>query len=225
MDMGQLSTFMMRVEMQLSGINQKLERLDAMDIKIKNLETMVGSNDSKLNSLGLQMHENFKSTSDQLRTLQDNIDNNSFNVGIASDKISRLEDELARQRDIVLDLQSRSMRDNLLIVGVGEERRKKKKEDGTDGEEDEEEDTQEVVRNLFKEKLQIAEGIVQSMTFGRVHRVYNFRNRQPRTIVVNFKNHRDRDLVKICANKLKRPRMYINEQYPPEINEQRRQLL
>jgi hypothetical protein len=109
----------------------------------------------------------------------------------------------------IVDLKSRSMRDNLVFCGIHEER--------------DEDDCEQVVRKFLRDKLKITDDI----SFERVHRIGkpNEFSVKPRNIVAKFSFYKDRELVRRRAPmKLKGSNIWVNEQFPPEIEEKRRKL-
>ena len=61
------------------------------------------------------------------------------------------------------------------------------------------------------------------MKFDRVHRIAG--QEKPRAIVAKFHEFKQRQDVKMRSKELKGTRFYINEQFPPEVHEQRKELL
>lgn len=119
-------------------------------------------------------------------------------------------DVVSSLREQVIDLQSRSMRDNLLFTGIAE------------AEGNVVEDTANVVQNLLEQKLEIPK---EDVDIDRCHRIgVRRRDGRPRTIVVKFRRSNDRERVKKNAAKLKNTNIYINEQFPREIEERRKKL-
>ena len=108
----------------------------------------------------------------------------------------------------ISDLESRSMRDNLLLTGVPEHHR---------------EDPEETVREIIRTQM----GISQPISFERVHRIgpYSPEGRsRPRTIVAKFSRFKDRELFRTNAKNLKGTKIGIHEQYSRGINDKRKVL-
>ncbi|XP_062570261.1 uncharacterized protein LOC134232323 [Saccostrea cucullata] len=111
-------------------------------------------------------------------------------------------------QESITDLRSRSMRDNLVFCGIPEKRN---------------ENCEVVLRNFIKDKMKIYDYI----SFERVHRMGKFEefNTKPRNIVAKFSFFQDREYVRSQApRKLKGTHVWVNEQYPPEVEEQRKKL-
>ncbi|XP_069125614.1 uncharacterized protein [Argopecten irradians] len=147
-------------------------------------------------------------------TQDERLEGLKFNTSILEDRLGKLEYErdMARdqcyEREGLLELQTRSMKDNLIFGGLGET--------GL------EENTELVVKDFIKSELDITKEIV----FQVVHRLGKRADGKPRSIVAKFVNRKDRDRVLNAAStKLASKRQFsINEHFPPEINERRRVL-
>jgi hypothetical protein len=117
--------------------------------------------------------------------------------------------------DEVVDLQSRSMRDNLLFFGVSElntidERRN--------------ENCHERIMTLFKDNLLIENP--ENIKIDRIHRIGKFIAGKTRPIVAKFNYYQDKLMVKNAAfEKLKYTDYRISDQFPRAIQEKRRQLI
>ncbi|XP_062594181.1 uncharacterized protein LOC134255674 [Saccostrea cucullata] len=111
-------------------------------------------------------------------------------------------------RESMTDLKARSMRDNLIFSGIWEEKN-----------EDTEAVLQEFIYCKFKSGYEIS--------FERVHRMGKWSefNEFPRNIVAKFSFFKDREFIRTRApQKLSGTRIWVNEQYPPEIEEKRKKL-
>ena len=106
-------------------------------------------------------------------------------------------------RSKIVDLQARSMRDNLLFFNIPETA---------------EENKTKIIHDLLEQKLQI-EDARNSIKIDRSHRIGRKRevNQNPRPIVVKFNYRQDRENVRRNASKLKGTRIGISEQFPEEI--------
>ncbi|XP_069105844.1 uncharacterized protein [Argopecten irradians] len=104
----------------------------------------------------------------------------------------------------VTELKWRSMKNNLVFSGLREE----------DGE-----DTEAVLREFLSVELGISR-----VELGNVHRFGKFIIGKHRHIVARFLYNRDRSNVLGNSRKLSGTTFYINEQFPTEIEEKRREL-
>ena len=104
------------------------------------------------------------------------------------------------------DLEDRSRRDNLRIDGIAEV------------ENETWEQTEEILQNLFKEKLQL-----ENISVERAHRVGNKGKNNKRTIVLKLASFKDKLKIISEARKLKGTNISINEDYSKETLEIRKE--
>ena len=104
------------------------------------------------------------------------------------------------------DLEDRSRRDNLRIDGIAEV------------ENETWEQTEEILHNLFKEKLEL-----ENISVERAHRVGNKGKNNKRKIVLKLASFKDKLKIISEARKLKGTNISINEDYSKEILEIRKE--
>ena len=104
------------------------------------------------------------------------------------------------------DLEDRSRRDNLRIDGIAEL------------ENETWEQTEEILHNLFKEKLEL-----ENISVERAHRVGNKGKNNKRTIVLKLASFKDKLKIISEARKLKGTNISINEDYSKETLEIRKE--
>ena len=122
-----------------------------------------------------------------------------------------VETENKKLKDDVVDLKSRSMRDNLLFSNIPETQNETSK------------DTEHILRQFLKTDLRMEETQINSVKFDRVHRIAG--SRTPRVIVAKFNEYQQRQLVRGMSKNLRGTNFYINEQYPPEVVSERKELI
>lgn len=111
-------------------------------------------------------------------------------------------------KESLTDLKARSMRDNLIFTGIPEERW---------------EDTEALLQDFLQKRYKLE----YEIPFERVHRMGKWSEfkEQPRNIIAKFSYFKDREFIrKNAARKLKGSRVWVNEQFPPEIEEKRKRL-
>lgn len=112
----------------------------------------------------------------------------------------------------VADLESRSMRDNLLFYGAPEG--------------GESENCENIVKTICADKLKLPEA--HALVFDRVHRVGNPSHNKVRPIVAKFHYFKQREAVRQAsyahANELKDAKMGIGVQWPQQVREARKAL-
>ena len=193
-DMATLFKMMESMQVQLS----KLEKLDLIEQKISRMEQDVSDFKTSLNFFSSEI-EDIKANSQQ-----------------ANDKIARAETELEKlkvdnveMKKNIIDLKSRSMRDNSVFYNIQE----KEEENATD----------EIFQFLEKE-LQI-EKPKEKIKIDRAHRMGRKMANKTRPIVAKFNYHQDKEGIRKQAYLLKGKRFGISEQFPKEITEERKRLL
>ena len=112
--------------------------------------------------------------------------------------------ELQNLRSTVVDLQCRSMKNNLIFTGLWEVR---------------DENTEDLLRTFLYREL----GIEYRIEFGNVHR-FSHKPRGKRPIVARFIYHRDLQYVLECAHRLRNSPYGIRQQFPKEVEDKRKKL-
>ncbi|XP_052693770.1 uncharacterized protein LOC128172039 [Crassostrea angulata] len=122
------------------------------------------------------------------------------------DTVRTLNGELKELKERHIDLQTRSMWDNLIFDGIQEET---------------EEHTEEVLKTFIQKEMNISD----DLPFHRVHRMGKRIPGKHRPIVAKFVLFKDRKKVRRAAPSTLRNKPYgVNEQFPREIHERRKQL-
>lgn len=203
--------------------NVILQRLDEMSNKLKSLdEIKLSINDIKqdINSLRRDVHENKENltrTMNRLTDIEKGLEFQSHTVDtLESQKcqmqrtIDSLHKQMKTQTEDLLDLQCRSMRDNLLFYGIPE----------VQGE-----NCINVIHKFCEEKLNMPDAS-EKIKIDRAHR---FGRRDQRTgnrpIVAKFNFYQDRDEIKSKGKQLGGTTFGISEQFPAEIARRRRVLM
>ena len=115
-----------------------------------------------------------------------------------------------------IDLQTRSMRENLVFWGLPLE------------ENEEVEQTENIITKFMKDEMHM-ETVIEfhrAHRFGKVAEYIDTEGKlvKTRPIVCRFKNFKDREMVRSAAKELKDTKFGVNEQFPKEINDRRRAL-
>ena len=131
---------------------EKLDKLDGLVVQVANLAKSVEFVHETVNTIKKE------------------------NIGMKED-IKRIKEENSELKKRVVDLQARSMRDNLLFFNIRE----------SDGE-----DPESLVKELIKEELKISEDV----EFARVHRIGRKAPHKIRPIVAKFEKYKMREKVK-----------------------------
>ena len=121
-------------------------------------------------------------------------------------------------QDSLLNLQSQSMRNNLIFSGITEDVRENP------------EATEIKVRHFMVDKLKIAQNVVDGFQLERVHRIGSSSSGagatgRPRSIVAKFLQFKDRETVRRARVNLKGTGYFVSEQFPKEISDRRKELV
>ena len=197
---------------------KKLSLLDSLSDKITNFQSTMNTLVSNVEEVTKRVTEVEKSLdfinekyemgrqeNGEIKTDMAEIKAKNFEI---NDNMERLTSELYDLRERHIDLQTRSMRENLIFSGIPET---------TENETSEE--TGEKVKTFMKNDLKLGEPV----DFVRAHR-FGKKDKGPRPIVCRFKTFNDRETVRKSANNLKGTKYGLSEQFPKEINDRRREL-
>ncbi|KAJ8315564.1 hypothetical protein KUTeg_007714, partial [Tegillarca granosa] len=170
---------------RLQNIEAKLTRLDSIDGRLDIIDG-------------------------RLSKVTQRVDEIESSVHLVAQKIKHCETSVQnidiKLRDKILQLQSRTMRHNLVFSGITEEPYP--------------ENSELLVKNFIKNNLDITEEI----EFENVHRFGRRLDDRPRQIVARFTHFKHRELVRKSSSKLAGTRFRISEQFPKEIESKRREL-
>ena len=132
---------------------------------------------------------------------------------ILNENVCRLNKDLNELYERHIDLQTRSMRENLVFTGIEQTNM-----------EVESDETEEILKTFMTDTMKLDPPV----EFHRAHRFgkpsEKITEYLTRPIVCRFKNFKDRELVRKSANVLKGSNYGISEQFPKEINDRRRAL-
>lgn len=164
---------MKQIKLSLAKFDQIEKTVNSINAKVSDLEQKVTSMETKVNtverSCEFMSSENddrkaeLNRAKSDLATLKGKCDNLESDAKAYMDKSAKLETKLT-------DLESRSMRDNLLFYGVPEQ--------GAT------ENCENIIKIICAEKLELHEA--HNMVFDRVHRVGSANGNKPRPIVAKF---------------------------------------
>ncbi|KAL5007073.1 hypothetical protein ScPMuIL_015879 [Solemya velum] len=204
------------IESQVSKIDDIQKCLSFLTIKVNSLESDM--NDMKASNVDLE--RNTQAISDLYDDLKSKSDRNKEEIiqlkrqGIGATNINYIKQlhdlaELQKDRDelkaAVTDLQCRSMKNNLIFLGL--------KENNS-------ENTEQLLRDFLYHELEID----QRIEFGNVHRFGRRNAGKSRPIVARFLYHMDLVMVKENTYKLRGTPFSVNEQFPAVIEDQRKKL-
>ncbi len=189
---------------------------DTDDLQTTTTEvSLLDSINRKLDKL-MELHKEVTDIRDSLEFAHNNIislqqTNHDLQTSVKalSEQMHIVTKENKLLKESILDIQTRSMRDNLVFSGIPE-----KTPDNPETE----------IKEFMITHLKLPPATVQNITFHRAHRLGKQRNNGPRPIVAKFEHFKQKELVKSKGRELKGTDFGLNDQYPREINERRKVL-
>ncbi|KAL7382699.1 hypothetical protein ABVT39_026726 [Epinephelus coioides] len=126
--------------------------------------------------------------------------------------VNVMKSENGQMKEKMLQMTSRSMRENLIFSGIPE----------TPGE-----DAETTLRQFFIKELRMDVEMVKTIQFDHVHRMQSSREHQekPRLLVTKFVRFKDKPVVKSFSKRLAGKPFGLNDKFPPEIVARRRKLI
>lgn len=186
------------------------EILDSIDKKLSSFDARL--------SLVEVLHKEFQALRESLEFSQKQVvelaaENKVLKGSVKSltEGMTRLSADNKNIREAIIDLQARSMRDNLVISGIPEQV---------------DETPEETVKSFIQNQLKLPAETVKNISFHRVHRLGGRRqeNQRPRPIVAKFEHFKQKELVKGRGRELRGTNFSVNDQFPREILDRRRVL-
>ncbi|XP_046562682.1 uncharacterized protein LOC124271574 [Haliotis rubra] len=183
-----------------SSISQLCNRIDSLETDVTILKTTTKS----IEEAAVFRDKEHEEVKKAVKSLTKDVNVIKQQLSEVKGRRAGQSEEVRELKEQLLDVQSRSMRDNLIFTGI---------------EEKPEEDCEEVLHEFIRTKLRCERGV-------KFERVQHFPNRtRPRPIVAKFTEFKDREIIRQSAYKhLKGTSCYINEQFPKEIEDRRKQL-
>lgn len=204
-----------QMKSSLTKLDQIEKTVNLIHMKVTDLETKVSSIETRVDNVEKSCQFMSSENEDRKRdlakaktdiaNLKGKCDNMEKNTRSFIENSAKLESKVA-------DLESRSMRDNLLFYGAPEG--------------GESENCENIVKTICADKLKLPEA--HALVFDRVHRVGNPSHNKVRPIVAKFHYFKQREAVRQAsyahANELKDAKMGIGVQWPQQVREARKAL-
>ena len=207
------------LEFILNEIYSKLHTIDAIPSLLGNLEALplidkrleaIENRFSKIENEIMQVKHDVKTLDNRISNTELSTANITQRVNLVEQERDRTRQENMELREKLIDVQSRSMRENLLFGGIEENEDEKNDKENIK--------TEQVLKDFIKTKLNIKDDI----QFHVVYRLRPRNDRKPRTIVAKFERRKDRNQVLRAAPLMLRDTSYsVYEQFPHEIIERR----
>lgn len=215
------------ISRKLSTLEKFCEKLDKLD-KLDSIEITVNSLSLKISTFERRLNEN-ETKMGELQQAMSFISDKYDSLALQPAKVDDLEKTVkknktenaelrhaieemmsvnAELKEDLLDLKSRSMRDNLIFTNIPESHN---------------ENTEAVLSEFLQSKLQL-----NGIQFERVHRLKTRRDsrvpHRPPPIVAKFSFFKDRETVRKSGRRLAGTNYSIQEQFPEEIERRRKPL-
>ena len=205
----------------MSEVNEDLK------LRVDNLSNVVESFKEKFSGIQTQVSELLKSVNDVLLTTAEvtkTIDNFKSQISTLESRLTNselkcvsLEKENRVLHERVISIESQSRRDNLLLDGINESPA------GV------QEDCFKIVKEILQNKMELDAsqiGIVRCHRDGFRKNTQNVRKsfERPRPIIFKLQNYSDRQRIWKSRFKLKNTGVFLNEDFPKEINQRRKTL-
>lgn len=182
----------MSIENKLSGFDSRLSLIEVLHREFQALRHSLEFSQNQIDSLtqdNKSLHHSVKTITTQLTSVT--ADNKAM-------------------KETILDLQARSMRDNLVFTGISEQTT---------------EDPEKSIKEFMSKQLKLSAETVNNITFHRVHRLGpRNNNNRPRPIIAKFEHYKQKDQVRQQGRQLKGTDYGLNDQYPKEIMQRRKVL-
>lgn len=197
----------------------KIEKtVNSIDLKVKDMEQTIGSLETKIievESSCTFLSKEYDRQRIELKEAKTAIKNLQKSCEDFENKANELTREKDRNNDKLLDLESRSMRENLVFYGIPETA-------ATDG-------IQESCETQIKNVINNYMGInAENFIFDRVHRMGSDKARKPRAIVAKFHYFSEREAVRLKSydadikRKLREANLGVGIQRPQQTRDARR---
>lgn len=205
-DLGQK---LQNIDMSIKSVANKVDRVESkLHATIRTVDTMATEvREIKQQVTNLENGLQYQSVSiDEQKVISAQHENKLKSMECCMNDCQRTETNLKEE---ILDLKTRSMRDNLVFYNIPEEAN---------------EDPEETLRYFCATKLDMKESI-NNIKIDRAHRMGKKYDNKCRPLVAKFNYFKDKEFIRSRANKLRGSRFGIAEQFPTEIRERRRLLL
>ena len=210
---------MLKIEKQMTEINAPKNSVTQIEAKMVVLDSDLTKTNQAMSEYQHSI-DTYSDMYDEIRREQESNDSIIDNITKRLEKLendqSSLQSNQNKSDNTLIDLQCRSMRDNLIFTGISE----------TPLQGDEEyEDVERTLLHFLETEM----GIYRIIDFHRVHRLGAYhrdtQDTNPRPIIAKFEKFKDREFVRSRAREtLRGKRFGIREQFPREIEEKRKLL-
>lgn len=206
---------------KLASVDLLTEKISSFDNTMKNLAKSVETVTKRVDDIekGMQFinetYESNKNDVKEVKTLLNEIKTDNLEM---NENVGQLKTELKELHDRHIDLQTRSMRENLIFSGIPMADKN-----------EESDETERILDHFMYRHLKMDEiGAYQrAHRFGKEYEVKDKSGKvkyMTKSIVCRFQNFKERERVRKLAKELKGTVYGISEQFPKEINDKRKDL-
>ena len=209
----------------MNNMEQQMNQLSELRACVSNNQNQLTKQSSDLSELRAKMNEYDRSINhysdicdDIVRTSADSDSKINYllkRVETLELNQAQMQSQTAVYEEKVVDLQCRSMRQNLIFTGISEPELPV----------GEYEDVNYTLRRFLREEMHFDRD--RNIEIERVHRLGRprYNQRYPRPIIAKFLRYQDKEDIRLAAPKrLYRTHYGVREQFPPEIEEKRKEL-
>ena len=193
-----------------------MARFDALEASNEHVITTLGTNTEAFTNLSQQATEVLKSSNTATASVGAlTAENNQLKLqlNVVMNRQLRMEREFTKLKSTVLDIQTRQMRENIVIRNLSENRG---------------ENPFRIVIDSFINDFKIPEEYVctSQNPYGHIkidiaHRIYGGGGPSPRPMVVKFENRYSKDEVMSYCRNLRNSNLSVTEQFPSEVRAKR----
>ena len=204
---------------ELGKLNSIEKTLSSIKLTVTNLETKVGAMESKLNNCEKScdfLSKEYEEQKKELKSAKSNISGLQKRCNDLESKCEEYEKKGSKLNKKLLDLESRSMRENLVFHGLPESPN---------------ENCETMVKQFCHNKLALDEAEANAMILDRVHRIGRPEKQRPggaRPIVAKFHRFSDREKIRELGfekkDALRAENLAVKPQLPAEVLENRKPL-
>ena len=196
------------IKLSMAKLDKIEQTVNMISLKVSDLETKVNSMDIKVNDV----EDSCKFISSENDDRKKELEKTKTELKSLKSNCKTLEDKNSKLETKVVDLESRSMRENLLFYGIPE--------GGP------QENCEILIKELCVNHLEMPEA--QSMLIDRAHRIGPSKPNKTRPIVVKFHYFGEREAVRTRSydktESLKQAKVGVGVQWPQQVRETRKSL-
>lgn len=210
------------IKSALPKIDQIEQSVNSIKLQITVMETKVSTLEAKCNDIEKSVSfitDEYDSQKNEIKKSKKDLEKLN-NLCTSMDRnIQEYQKREEKMQDKLLDLEARSMRENLIFYGLEEPHKRKQNEPPLP------DNCEKLVKELINDTLEID---TTDMVFDRIHRLGSERAKKPRPIVVKFEKYTDREEVRQKSyeedfkNKLKAKKQGVGTQSPQQYREARK---